>query len=70
MKINELLHNFEIWASNEEVKLLEKLQHPIKLSNLNERDQYTVESLIRKSLVKKIGWADPSVMVNNKNEKN
>lgn len=67
MRINELISDFEIWTSNEELDLLEKLKHPIKMSSLNERDQFKVQSLIRKSLVTKIGQHDPVIVINEKN---
>lgn len=67
MKINELISDFEIWTTNEEKDLLEKLQHPIKLASLTEQEQYKVQVMIRKSLVTKIGMTDPSVVANEKN---
>lgn len=66
MKINELIKDFEIWTTNEESKLLEKLQKPIKLSSLDEHDQVVVQSMIRKSIVTKIGQQDPVVVINEK----
>jgi hypothetical protein len=66
MKINELLGNFEIWTSNEEDKLLEKLKSPVKLGHLSEHDQVRIQSLIRKSLVIKVGDKDPTVVANEK----
>jgi hypothetical protein len=68
MKINELLGgSFEIWVSNEERKLLEKVKEPIRLSSLSEHDQVRIQPLIRKSLVIKIGFnEDPKVVANDK----
>ena len=66
MKINELIDNFEIWTTNEERSLLKKLSNPIKISQLSEQDQFKVPTLIRKSLVTKIGMDDPSVVANEK----
>jgi hypothetical protein len=66
MKINELISDFEIWTTNEEAKLLEKLQTPVKLSQLENREQVCVERMIHKSLVKKIGFKDPTVVANEK----
>ncbi len=66
MKINELIGNFEVWTTNEERDLLKKLASPIKLSQLSEQDQFKVQSLIRKSLVTKIGMEDPSIVANEK----
>jgi len=59
-----ILEKFQVWMSNEEVALLEKLKSPIKLSSLSEQDQFKVQGLIRKSLVTKIGMTDPTVVAN------
>ena len=66
MKINELIQSFEIWTTNEEKKLLKKLQTPIKLSSLREDEQFKVQAMIRKSSVTKIGQKDPKVVANEK----
>lgn len=82
MKISELLNGFEIettnkhsynaldefviWTTNEEQQLLEKVKKPVKLHTLSERDQFRIQSLIRKSLVTKYGMEDPTVVANEK----
>lgn len=66
MKVNELISDFEIWTTNEEKELLEKLQKPVKLSSLNEQDQFRVQAMIRKSLVTKVGMEDPTIVANEK----
>lgn len=66
MKINELISDFEIWTTNEEKELLEKLQKPVKLAHLSEHEQVRVQYMIHKSLVKKIGFKDPTVVANEK----
>lgn len=66
MKINELIDSFEIWTTNEEAQLLEKLQQPVKLGTLSEQDQFRVQAMIRKSLITKIGHDNPSVVANEK----
>jgi hypothetical protein len=66
MKINELLGEFEIWTTNEEDKLLEKLKTPVKLHHLGEHDQVRIQALIRKSLVTKVGEQNPTVVANEK----
>lgn len=66
MKINELITEFEIWTTNEEDKLLEKLKDPVKLRHLSEHDQVRIQALIRKSLVTKVGDQDPTVVANEK----
>jgi hypothetical protein len=66
MKINELIQDFEIWTTNEEKSILKKLKDPVKLSQLSEQDQFKVQAMIRKSLITKIGFNDPSVVANEK----
>lgn len=66
MKINELISNFEIFITNEEKQLLGKLSGPVKLANLTDREQCIAETMIRKSLLKKIGFDNPYVFVNEK----
>ena len=66
MKINELISDFEIWTTNDEAKLLERLKTPVKISQLSEQDQFKVQAMIRKSLLTKIGDNDPSVVANEK----
>ena len=64
MKINELINEFEIYTSNEERRMLEQLTHVRQLSSFSERDQFTIESLIRKSMVIKVGDINPRVIAN------
>jgi hypothetical protein len=64
MKLNELVKSFEIYTSNEEKKLLERLTYPQTLSSFSEHDQFTIEGMIRKSLVIKIGDTNPKVIAN------
>ena len=68
MKINELISDFEIWITNEERSILEKLKHPVKLSQLSEHEQFKIQAMIRKSLVSKIGFNDPRVVANEKHK--
>ena len=64
MKINELIKEFEVYTSNEEKRVLEQLTYVRQLSSFSERDQFTIESLIRKSLVIKVGDINPRVIAN------
>ena len=68
MKINELLDDFKIWTTNEEAELLKKLSRPVKLSHLEEHEQFRIQAMIRKSLVTKIGMDDPTVVANEKTQ--
>jgi hypothetical protein len=66
MKINELITSFEIWTTNEEADLLKKLSKPVKLRTLSEHEQFKIHGMIRKSLVTKYGFDDPTVVANEK----
>jgi len=64
MKLKDVLGEFEIYTSNEEDRVLEQLSYTRPLSSFDERDQFTIEGLIRKSLVIKIGETNPKVIAN------
>ena len=66
MKINELVGEFGIWTTGEEGALLKKLTKPVKLDTLSEHEQFTIQAMIRKSLVTKIGHTNPLVVANEK----
>jgi hypothetical protein len=68
MRINELVGEFGIWTSAAEHNLLLKLSKPVPLSSLSEQDQFTIEGMIRKSLVTKIGSSNPKVVANEQNK--
>lgn len=68
MKVSDLIADFEIWTTNAEKKLLEKLTRPVKIAQLSEQDQFKVQALIRKSLVTKVGDKDPYVVINEKHK--
>ena len=54
MKLNELIKQFTITMNNEEAKLLKSLKGVIPLESFDEREQFILEGLIRKSLVSKV----------------
>lgn len=58
------MSGFEVYTSNEEKKILEKLSKPAHLASFSEHDQFTIEGLIRKSLIIKIGDINPRVIAN------
>lgn len=64
--LNALAPDFEIWTTNEEARILKKLNDPVRLSSLSETEQFRIASMIRKSLVTKIGHKDPKVVANEK----
>ena len=65
-KKHSIVDDFEIWTSNAESELLERLKNPVRLASLSEQDQFKVLAMIRKSLVTKIGMEDPKVVANEK----
>jgi len=64
MKLNELVKTFDIYTTNEEQKMLEMLTYARPLVSFSEHEQFTIEGLIRKSLVIKIGETNPRVIAN------
>lgn len=64
MKLNELVKTFEIYTSNEEKEMLDKLHYPRYLDSFSEHEQFVLEGLIRKSLVIKIGQNNIKVIRN------
>jgi hypothetical protein len=64
MKLSEVIKTFEIYTSSEEQEMLSKLDNVRLLSSFSEREQFTIEGLIRKSLVIKIGDTNPRVIAN------
>lgn len=67
MKITELMSGIPVWTTNEEATLLKTLRTPKKLNALTDNDQVRVQSMIRKNLIQKKGYYDPSVTSNEKN---
>lgn len=64
MKINELVGSFAIYTTNEEKDFLAKLRRPVKMAALTEHERVIAETMIRKSLLIKIGHEDPSIVAN------
>ena len=64
MKVNELISDFQIWTTNEEAELLARLKTPVRLAHLSEQEQFKIQAMIRKSLVSRIGFTDPTVVAN------
>jgi hypothetical protein len=56
MKINEIVNKFEIFVSNEEKEVLEKMQGTRPMEAYSERERFVIENLIRKSLVSKVRY--------------
>ena len=54
MKVNELINSFEIFITNEERSIYESMNERAALVQFNEREQFIIQNLIRKSLVSKV----------------
>lgn len=54
MKIDDVLKNFEIFTTNEERVVLERMEGVRPMEAYTERERFVIENLIRKSLVSKI----------------
>lgn len=65
MKINEVLKNFEIFVSNEEKQILNKLERLLPIESYNDRERFVIENLIRKSLVSKVKHNNTYMVVRN-----
>jgi hypothetical protein len=64
-----ILDEFEVWTTNDEAELLKRLSKPVRISALSEQDQFKVQAMIRKSLVTKVGFENPTVVANEKTQK-
>lgn len=65
MKINQLIGEFSIATSNEEKDVLEKIDQVTPLISFTEREQFVIETLIRKSLVSKVVKDNTVLVVQN-----
>jgi hypothetical protein len=66
MKINELIQSFEIYKTNEEIELLDKMDvKPQPLSSYTEREQVIIDNMVKKSLVSKIRNKDLFLVLRN-----
>ena len=65
MKLNELISDFEIALTNEERKVLEKMEAIAPLDSYLEREQFIIEGLIRKSIVSKVIQKNQTLVMKN-----
>lgn len=65
MKINELISNFEIFVTNEELAILESITELTPLSSFQEREQEVINNLIRKSIVKRVRHHNEIMVIKN-----
>lgn len=54
MKIDDVLKDFQIFTTNEERVVLERMEGVRPMEAYTERERFVIENLIRKSLVSKI----------------
>ena len=54
MRLNELIRSYNVWVSNEERELFDKITEPTLYESFNERQKTIIESLVRKSLLIKV----------------
>lgn len=66
MKINELIQDFEIYVTNEESALLDRLSTvPLDISSFNPREQVILDNMIRKSVVSKVRRDNTFMVIKN-----
>lgn len=65
MKIQEIDEALPIIISNEEQKVLEKVDKAAAIESFSERDRFIIESLIRKSLILKIKHGNSYLVARN-----
>jgi hypothetical protein len=65
MKISEVLKQFEIFVSNEEKVILNKLETLLPIDSYNDRERFVIENLVRKSLVSKVKHNNTYMVVKN-----
>ena len=64
MKLNELITDFSVFTTIEEQSLLATMPDlELPYNSYNERQQFILDNLIRKSLVSKIGNKEDSFLV-------
>jgi hypothetical protein len=63
MRLDDVLRQFEIAITNEERKVLDKLTKPEYIKDFQEREQFVLENLIRKSLVSRVFYKGEVVVV-------
>ena len=64
MKLNELISDFSVFTTIEEQSLLATMPDlELPYNSYNERQQFILDNLIRKSLVSKIGNKEDSFLV-------
>jgi len=65
MKLNELIKSFDIFVTNEEKEVLNKMEGMRPMEAYTERERFVIESLIRKSLVSKVKYHNSYLVLKN-----
>ena len=65
MKLNELILDFDIATSNEEKDVLKSIKGAMPIGSFDEREQFVIENLVRKSLVSKVKQNGHTMVVAN-----
>ena len=70
MKIKEIFKGFTMQMSNDEFRMLERLQNVTPLIAFPENEQFIIENLIRKALVTKIRNNGMTMVIANEKPRN
>ena len=65
MKICEIEDGTKIMVSNEEQSVMQKIKDFAMIESFNEREQYIIDSLIKKSLVTRVSRNNSYLVVKN-----
>ena len=65
MKLNELITDFEIFITNEEKQLVDKITNPCYIDIFTERELQVIDNLFRKSILSKVNYKGTILVVGN-----
>jgi hypothetical protein len=65
MKLNELITDFEIFITNEEKQLVDKITNPCYIDIFTERELQVIDNLVRKSILSKVNYKGTILVVGN-----
>ena len=65
MRICEIEDGTKIMVSNEEKSVMEKIQDFAMIETFNEREQYIIDTLVKKSLVARVSRNNSYLVVKN-----
>jgi hypothetical protein len=65
MKLNELITDFEIFITNEEKRLVDKISSPCYIDIFTERELQVIDNLVRKSILSKVNYKGTILVVGN-----